>query len=68
MERSRRFATSCKAVTDHSQPGRTETMTSADIKKTRPAAVPDKLRLGLTSFLDIFGDAIRNYRINGDTK
>ncbi len=42
-------------------------MTSANIKKTRPGAVPDRLRLGLTSFLDILGDAIRNYRINGDT-
>ena len=29
--------------------------------------MPDRLRLGLTSFLDILGDAIRNYRINGDT-
>ena len=35
--------------------------------KTRSEAMPDRLRLGLTSFLDILGDAIRNYRINGDT-
>jgi membrane protein len=41
-------------------------MTSANIK-TRPGAVPDGLRLSLTSLLDILGDAIRNYRINGDT-
>ena len=41
-------------------------MTSGSIK-TRSATVPGRLRSGLTSFLDIFGDAIRNYQINGDT-
>ena len=29
--------------------------------------MPDRLRFGLISFLNIFGDAIRNYQINGDT-
>lgn len=41
-------------------------MTNGSIK-TRSDAVPDRLRLGLTSFQDVLGDAIRNYRINGDT-
>jgi membrane protein len=35
--------------------------------KTRSAAALGRLRSHLTSFLDIFGDAIRNYQINGDT-
>jgi len=35
--------------------------------KPQSETVRDRLRLGLTSFLDILGDAIRNYRMNGDT-
>jgi membrane protein len=40
-------------------------MTPGSIK-TRSATAPGRLRSGLTSSLDIFGDAIRNYQINGD--
>ncbi len=36
-------------------------------EQTRSEAVLGRLRLGLTSAWDILGDAIRNYRTNGDT-
>ncbi len=41
-------------------------MTSGS-NKPQSESVSNRLRLGLTTFLDILGDAIRNYRTNGDT-
>lgn len=41
-------------------------MTSGS-NKSPSETVSDRLRLSLTTFLDIFGDAIHNYRMNGDT-
>lgn len=35
--------------------------------KPQSESVSNRLRLGLTTFLDILSDAIRNYRTNGDT-